>query len=225
MGPQAPLRLLGRLRQLTGSPPRPPLFVPKPDYPALAGLSPALGLVVSALALPGVVRPARAAALWRRFPRSVWPGRAMAVVAIAWFVLWLPFILLEFAPALAPSLLPWLQVLFLALAAGTLLSLQELLSCRAAGMLLVLLPTPLLSAAQWHPSPARYLVIAAAYAMAVCGMVVVARPWVLRDAILRANATPARARLVSALFLAAGLALLVCAAAAFPVAPGTAPLS
>ena len=115
------------------------MFVLKPDYPALAGLSAALGLVVSALALPGVIRPARAAALWRRFPRSVWPGRAMAVVAIAWFVLWLPFILLEFAPALAPSLLPWLQVLFLALAAGTLLSLQELLSCRAAGMLLVLL--------------------------------------------------------------------------------------
>ena len=201
------------------------MFILKPDYPHLALLSGLLGAATALLALPGVAAPERAAAWWRRFPRSVWPGRVLAVVSLAWAALWAPFVMLEFFQGAAARMFPWVQVAFLALAAGVVLAMPDLLSCRAAGMLFVLVPTPLLSAARWHPSPARLLVVLAAYAMAVAGMFWIAKPWILRDWILAANATPRRARLVSALFLALGLALLLCALLAFPLAPDAKPLS
>lgn len=196
----------------------------KPDFPALAGISAVFGAVCAALALPGAAAPARAAALWKKFPRSVWPGRVMAAVALAWAAAWAPLFLVEFVPSAAPKLFPLLQFALAAMVLSVCVALPELLSCRAAGMLMILVPTPLLSAAQWHPSSWRYLVIAAAYAMAVAGMFVVARPWLLRDAVFAANATPRRTRAVSAAFLALGLAFLACAALAFPVAPGAQPL-
>ncbi len=201
------------------------MFILKPDYPHLALLSGLLGAATALLALPGVVAPARAAAWWRRFPRSVWPGRVLAVASLAWAALWAPFVMLEFFQGAAARMFPWVQVAFLALAAGVILAMPDLLSCRAAGMLFVLVPTPLLSAARWHPSPARLLVVLAAYAMAVAGMFWIAKPWILRDWILAANATPRRARAVSAAFLALGLALLICALLAFPLAPDARPLS
>ena len=187
------------------------MFVLKPDYPHLALLSGLLGLATALLALPGVAAPERAAAL--------------AVVSLAWASLWAPFVLVDFLQGGAARILPWVQVAFVALAAGCIVALPDLLSCRAAGMLFALAPTPLLSAARWHPSPARLLVVLAAYAMAVAGMFWIAKPWILRDWIFAANATPRRARLVSALFLALGLALLACALFAFPLAPGAKPLS
>ncbi len=201
------------------------MFILKPDYPHLALLSGLLGAATALLALPGVAAPERAAAWWRRFPRSVWPGRVLAVVSLAWAALWAPFVMLEFFQGAAARMFPWVQVAFLALAAGVVLAMPDLLSCRAAGMLFVLVPTPLLSAARWHPSPARLLVVLAAYAMAVAGMFWIAKPWILRDWILAANATPRRARAVSAAFLALGLALLLCAILAFPLAPDARPLS
>ena len=201
------------------------MFVLKPDYPHLALLSGLLGAATALLALPGVAAPGRAADLWRRFPRSAWPGRVLAAVSLAWAALWAPFVMLEFFQGAAARAFPWVQVAFLALAAGVVLAMPDLLSCRAAGMLFALLPTPLLSAARWHPSPARLLVVAVAYAMAVAGMFWIAKPWILRDWILAANATPRRARLVSALFLALGLALLACALLAFPLGPDAKPLS
>lgn len=196
----------------------------KPDFTALSCVSAVFGAVCSALALPGVVRPAAAARAWKAFPRSVWPGRAMAAVALAWAAAWAPTFLVEFMPSVAPSLFPYLQWALAAMVAATCWALPGLLSCRAAGMLMVLVPTPMLSAAQWHPSPWRYLVIAVAYAMAVAGMFAIARPWLLRDAVFAANASETRTRAVSAAFLALGLSFLLCAALAFPVAPGAAPL-
>ena len=192
----------------------------KPDFPALAAVSGVFGAVVAALALPGVARPARTAELWRKFPRSVWPGRVMTAVALAWTAAWTPSFLVEFVPSAAPSLLPLLQYALAAMILATCFALPELLSCRAAGMLMVLVPTPMLSAAQWHPSPCRYLVVAVAYAMVVAGMFTIARPWLLRDAVFAANATPRRARAVSAAFLALAAVFLFCAAFVFPVAPG-----
>ena len=124
--------------------------------------------------------------------------------------------------SLLDPVLPYLQVLLPLSIAAVCAFLPDLLSCRAAGALLVLLPSPLLSAAQWHPSPWRLLVVAAAYAMAVAGMFVVAKPWLLRDAIAWTTASPRRFRAVSAAFALAALALLACAATAYPVPP-TAP--
>ena len=196
----------------------------KPDYPSLAGLSAAVGALLLAAGAPGVVAPGPAARAWRAFPRSIWTGRVLTVVAMGWTTLWLPFMLLEFVPGLAPSLLPWLQVFLPVSIVGICIAIPELLACRSLGLLFVLAPTPLLTAAQYHPSSWRYLVIALAYAMVVSGMFFIARPWLARDAALWTASTPRRTRAVSLALAALGLVLLLCAALAFPVAPGTPPL-
>ncbi len=196
----------------------------QPDFPALASLCGALGALVLALSLPGVAAPAAAGAFWRRFPRCAPLGWIFSAVAVAWSFLWLPPLLMEFAPSVAGSAAGILRYLALAAYFALVLALPDLLACRSAGLLLVLAPGPLLSAAQWHPSSARFFPIALAYAMAVCGMFVTARPWLLRDAVLRANSTPGRTRAVSAVFLALALALLACAFVVFPVASGAEPL-
>ncbi len=196
----------------------------QPDFPSLAGICAAIGAIIAALALPGVVAPARAAAAWKWFPRSKWPGRVMTAVAACWTALWAPPLVLEFAPGAAPSIVGLIQYAVPVAIVAICLAIPDLLSCRAAGMILVLAPVPVLSAAQWHPSAARYFPIALAYAMALEGMFAVSRPWVLRDQIMRANASPARARLVSAAFLVLAAALVLLAATAFPVEPGAEPL-
>ena len=196
----------------------------KPDYPALSGLAAAFGALLLALGAPGAAAPGAAARAWRAFPRSVWTGRILTVVAMVWTTLWLPFMLLEFVPGLTPTLLPWLQVFLPVSIVAICGAPPELLACRSLGLLFVLAPTPLLTAAQYHPSSWRYLVIALAYAMVVSGMFFIARPWLARDAALWTAASPRRTRAVSLALAALGLALLLCAALAFPVAPGTPPL-
>ena len=189
-------------------------IVLKPDRDALSLLAALLGAALLALAAPGLFVPARAAAPFRRFARSVWPGRVLAAVCAAWSLLWVAAMPLG---SLLDPLFPYLQWLLPVVVAAVCVFLPELLSCRAAGALLVLLPTPLLSAAQWHPSPWRLLVVAVAYAMAVAGMFFVAKPWLLRDAIAWTTASPRRFRSVSAVFAVPALALLVCAAAVYRV--------
>ena len=191
-------------------------FVLKPDRDSLALLAALLAAASLALAAPGLFAPARAAAPARRFARSVWPGRVLAAVGAAWSALWVAAMPLG---SLLDPLLPYLQLLLPASVAAVCIFLPELLSCRAVGILLVLLPSPLLSAAQWHPSPWRLLVVAVAYAMAVSGMFVVAKPWLLRDAIAWATAAPRRFRAVSAAFALLSLALLACAATVYPIPP------
>lgn len=196
----------------------------KPDFPALAGISVALGGAAAALALPGAVKPALAMRLYRAFPRSVWPGRVFSAMAFAWTAAWAPSFIVEFAPSAAEKLFPALQFILVGMVLATCFALPDLLSCRAAGMLMVLVPTPLLSAAQWHPSPCRYFVIAAAYAMAVCGMFFIAKPWLMRDAIFFCTASPRRTRCVAAACLAVAALFVALGLVAFPVAPGTAAL-
>ena len=187
-------------------------IVLKPDRDALPLLAALLGAALLALSAPGLLVPARAAAPFRRFARSVWPGRVLAAVCAAWSLLWVAAMPLG---SLLDPLFPYLQFLLPVVAVAVCVLLPELLSCRAAGALLVLVPAPLLSAAQWHPSPWRLLVVAVAYAMAVAGMFFVAKPWLLRDAVAWTTSSPRRFRAVSAAFAATALALLACAATVY----------
>ena len=193
----------------------------RPAFPALAGISAAIGGATAALAAAGVARPAALSRLWKAFPRSVWPGRAMTALSMCWAAAWAPTFIVEFVPSAAERILPLLQFVLAGMIVATCYALPELLSCRACGMLMLLVPSPMLSAAQWHPSPCRHFVVAAAYAVAVAGMFVVARPWLLRDAVLFCNATPRRTRAFSAAFLALGAVFLFLGLFVFPVSPGT----
>ncbi len=188
----------------------------KPSSECFSAIHALLGLLLVALGLPALAAPAPVGRLWRAFPRSVWPGRLLSVVALAWSSLWLmamplgPLVFLRRA----------LPVLFLVAVVAVWFLCDELLSCRAVGGLLVLVPTVMLSSAQWHPSPLRYVALVVAYLFAVAGMFLVAQPYHLRDVLFWCAASPARTRLGGAILALLGLALLTAASAPSP-APAT----
>ena len=165
------------------------------------------GAIFLALAAAPIASPCRVAAMWRRYPRSVWPGRILSVVALVWSALWL------LAMPLGPFAIirdPMPILLVVAIAAVWYLC-DDLLSCRAVGGVLVLVPTLLLSAAQWHPSPGRLVPLIVGYLLAVAGMFFIAKPHLLRDALFFLAASPVRTRLAGALFAVVGVLLLVAA--------------
>ena len=82
----------------------------KPGPEALSGLALGLGLLLLILCIPAVVAPGWAARQWKAFPRSVWPGRLLAAIALLWAALWLQCMplgplapLKRFLPLLTPE--------------------------------------------------------------------------------------------------------------------------
>ncbi|HMO50618.1 MAG TPA: hypothetical protein PKE26_01120 [Kiritimatiellia bacterium] len=58
--------------------------------------------------------------------------------------------------------------------------LDELLAARALGGLLMLIPTFMVDAARWHPSPWRLVVVSVAYIMVIAGIWIVLSPYKFR---------------------------------------------
>lgn len=81
---------------------------------------------------------------------------------------------------------------------------DDLLAPRALGGLLVLLPAPLLQLARWEPSPWRYAIILAAYAMVLGGSALIVAPYLFRLAVERVASSPSACRVVGAVALVVG---------------------
>ena len=189
----------------------------KPDYDLLPAISAVIGITTATIGLLTLALPRGTARVWRALPRSVWPGRLLAAVCILWAALWL--CIMPLGPLSVIRDLLWLLVPIVV--ASICIFTPDLLTCRAIGGLLVLVPTPMLSAAAWHPSPFRYVVIVYAYAMIVTGMYYIALPWLLRDHITWSLAKPVRSRTIAGIALALGLFLIALAATAFKSLPIT----
>ncbi len=185
----------------------------KPDYNLLSAVSACVGIVTASLGLLMLAFPRAAAKAWRALPRRVWPGRILSAVCILWAALWL--CIMPLGPLSAIRDLLWL--LIPVSIASVWFFTPELLTCRAIGGLLVLVPTPMLSAAAWHPSPFRYVIIVYAYVMIVAGMYYIAMPWLLRDHITWSLAQPTRSRTIAGIALALGLFITVLAWTGFRI--------
>lgn len=179
----------------------------KPAAEHFALVNATIGLVLLLLGVPALAAPAPVGRLWRAYPRSVWPGRVLSVIALAWSALWL------MAMPLGPLvfLRRYMLILFVVAVLAVWFLCDELLSCRAVGGLLVLVPSIMLSSAQWHPSPLRYIALVIAYLFAVAGMFLVAQPYHLRNILFWCAGSPSRIRLGGAIPTLLGLALLVAA--------------
>jgi len=183
----------------------------KPDSSSLWALALAFGVLELLLCLPCVLFPGPMGRMWRAFPRSAWTGRFLAAIALVWSAFWLQAMplgpltpLKTFLPILVPVAVVAVSVFA-----------DDLLACRALGGVMVLIPAPLLSSAQWHPSPWRFVVIVAAYILAVTGMYAIAAPFRLRDALEWATQTPGRLRVLAALEASFGLLLIVLSLTAY----------
>jgi len=139
------------------------------------------------------------------FPRNIWAGRILAAIDIALVT----FLLLSEG-------FSWVdahrQLLFIAAPAAFLIVvflMDELLSARAFGGLLLLIPFWILKAAFMHPSAGKLLMTGFAYLLVVLGMALVWSPYLFRKFVMRANAG-SRAGMVFALAGSAlGLAMIV----------------
>ncbi len=181
----------------------------KPDMDALSALSLFVG--IACILLSASLRVRRAERNWLGIARCKIPAYILTAIVFFWSTLWLYVMPLGFVVALRP-LLP---ILFVVVTVLTCIYCRELLMCRAIGGLLVLLPTPLLSAAAWHPSSWRYVMICFAYIMVVEGMFVVGMPWVLRNQISWMFGNKFRYKLVSLCFAIVGVVFVALSFSAY----------
>lgn len=111
-----------------------------------------------------------------RYPRSVWPGRILAAVDLVWAAHAISLMHLGGFDAIKVHLY-WLAPVGIVLAV---LYLDELLSVRALGGLLLLAAGPMLNAARWHPSAWRLVISVLAYIWIGIGLLWLLEPWWFR---------------------------------------------
>ncbi len=160
----------------------------------------ALACVSGLLALCATNASAR---FLRGFCRNRWAGYVLSTLALVWAG-WLLYALpLEF-------LLPYRKLIpFVMLAAipFSWYAMPDLLSARALGGLLVLIPAPVLLVARVHPSAWRLVVVVLMYVMAIAGMILIMAPYYLRDGLAWLTQTDRRLRSFGAVRLLIGLLL------------------
>jgi len=166
----------------------------------------ALASGAAALQMPGRVRAGLCA-----FPRSVWPGRILAAVDLVWAAYALSRMHLGMFDAWKVHLF-WITPVAVVLC---ILYLDELLSPRALGGLLLLAAGPVLNSARWHPSDWRLVMTTLAYLWIAFGLLFLLSPWWFRRITLRVAQSDSAVRLCGAVKAAAGLGLVLLALRVF----------
>ncbi|MBL7114923.1 MAG: hypothetical protein ISS35_04090 [Kiritimatiellae bacterium] len=154
-----------------------------------------------------IVRPEWAQRAWMAFSRNRIAGWVITAIGIAWaaWLLWhMPLGRFESLKSMLFLLAPVTYILVL-------MSMSELLAARALGGLFVLLPTPILTAARWHSSPLRLVMIVIAYIIAIKGLTLVLSPYMLNKWSARLVRTPKQCRLWGVVGTVSALVLLALA--------------
>jgi hypothetical protein len=164
-----------------------------------------IGFLYLAGHLPGVLAPELFAKIARRFPRHYPAGVILTLAAGIWFC-WLT------ATTDLGEMSPWRNTLVSVWAAGTILMVifvPTFLAVRGLAFLLLLGTEVILSAAFMTDTDARYVMTVLAYVWAIVGMILVASPYHLRDALEWAFKTPQRCRILCAAGSLFGVLLLI----------------
>lgn len=141
---------------------------------------------------------------WRSFPRSEAAGAVLLALATAWAA-WLAgtMNLMEYT-----RFRPLFVLAAVALGVTSWLYVREFIAVRALGVLLLLGANILLDACFLREDKLRLVVVAYAYLLIVKGMFMVGAPYLLRDAINWAFASPLRGKGLFLLGLAFAVLLL-----------------
>ena len=163
-----------------------------------------LGLICLLTGASAITAPAPLSRFYNALPRSVLAGRILSTIAWIWagYALWIMQLdfLEPFKKALPVAVLICIPLSWLWL--------DNLLTCRAFGGILVLFPYALLHAARVHPSPWRLVVVTLAYLCIVKGMILILYPWKMRQMIVWLTQSTVRFRLAGALGALLGLFLI-----------------
>lgn len=177
----------------------------------LAHLAIGLGLLTVLLNLPGVLQPARFAAVARAFPRNTAIGFVLMLVATGWFVY---YVSLETVSDFA-HMKKFLYLFFGAVGIGTCLFVRDFLAVRGLACLLLLLAKLVTDNARLVDSDWRLVLVTWAYVWIIAGIWLTISPWRLRDWLNWITATESRTKLVSGLRAAFGVLVLVLGFIAF----------
>lgn len=173
-----------------------------------------VGIALIAAHLVAMVHGKTVRGWLKAFPRSKTMGFALLAVDAVWaFWLVATMDLGEFTD--------YRTALMVLVPAAFFLSLNfvdEFLSVRALGMLLLLLAEPVLEAAFLRPETSRLLLVVLAYAWIVAGMFWVGMPYLMRDQITWLLKSEMRWKAGGILGVAYGAAVLVCAVAFYHAA-------
>ncbi|MBC8206420.1 MAG: hypothetical protein ISR85_05895 [Kiritimatiellales bacterium] len=169
--------------------------------------------ILGTFAIGGGLLAAGAPAMVRRgmetYPRSIWPGRILLAVDMVWAAYAVTQIHLGGFNAWKVHLY-WLAPVLIVVGC---IYLDEMLSVRALGGLLLLAAGPVLNAARWNPSAWRLVITVLAYLWIGVGLFWLMEPWWFRRMTLRmrSDAVIRGGGIIKALFGAAliALALLV----------------
>jgi hypothetical protein len=183
------------------------------DYPpriydfSLRSVGLVLGIILLAIHVIPLIRPAKSKDWLVKFPRSKPLGVAILAVDALW-AFWLVTTtdLGEFA---------WVRT-YLGFGVPiafvlTLMFVDEFLSVRALGMFALLAAEPMLNAAFLRPETSRLLVVILAYVWLTLGLFWVGMPYLLRDQITWVTKTGGRFRAAALAGVLYGLAVFVCA--------------
>lgn len=142
----------------------------------LAVITLILGILALAGGLSGVFAPEPILRAVEKFPRSVWPGRLLAAVDFVWAALALVPMHLGHFDAWKIHLY-WLAPVCIFLCVKYM---NDLLSPRALGGLLLLAAGVVLNIARWHPSAWRLVMVLLAYSWIGFGLSWLLEPWWFR---------------------------------------------
>jgi len=120
--------------------------------------------------------PAILKAGWTAFPRSKWPGWILTAIG----VFWVSWVVSHAALGRFEGLKPLIPVLAVVGFGAIVWFLDELLSPRALGGLLLLVANPVLNGVRWADSAWRFVPAAIAYAWVVAGCALMLHPWLFR---------------------------------------------
>lgn len=164
-----------------------------------------VGAVYVLTHLPLVTAPAASRRVLTAFPRNEWAGRILAAIALAWAAV----LVKEMPLAWFDQHKDWLYVVAPAVYMLTVLFMGDLLAVRALGGLLLLVADPVMSAARFHPSAARLVLVLLAYGWVGVGTLLVLTPYWFRKTVERLCSDDGRCRLLGAAGIGVGAFLVV----------------
>jgi hypothetical protein len=166
-----------------------------------------------------LAKPAMVQGFLHKFPRHPWLGQVILGIGLAWFWLLIAPDGMGTLSALAMDLgefnkaKPVLRLLVPVALVLVTISVRDFLAVRALGLLGLMVASPLLEAAFLKDPTSRLLVPLYAYALLTMSMFWVGMPYLFRNAVTWATATPQRWTALAMAGLGYGLATLICALA------------
>jgi hypothetical protein len=171
----------------------------------LSTLAICLGLAAAVFNVFGVFRPGEFAAALRKFPRSLAWGYLLTLCGAGWFI----WNVRRESLADFEAIKPFLFTLFIAVAIGSCVFVQDFLAVRGLSIVLLLMGKLMVDSERWASTEWRLVIAAWAYVLVIAGMWFTVSPWRLRDLIYWGTANPSRTRLFSGMRAAFGLFVAV----------------